>query len=164
MKLYEIAEEYRRVLEAVKCGEIPEEAIADTVEMMSGEFGDKVDSVICVYKELLAEEAAIRVEAAALKARADVKAHAAERLLGYVQRQMEVLQLNKIETAKNEVTLKKKPPKVVIEDEAMLYSLRPDLFTVKEPEPSKTAIAALLKAGEEVAGCRLEQSFRMAVK
>lgn len=164
MRLYEIANNYRRVLDMVKEGEIPEEAIVDTIEMIEGELNEKMDAIICVYKELIAEEAAIKVEAAALKYRAEDKAKAASRLLEYVQNQMQKMDVKKIETSKNEISIKKKPPKVVIGDAERLYALRPDLFVVKTPEPSKTAISALLKMGEEVPECWLEQTYRVAVK
>ena len=55
MNLYEISVDYRRFQEQVESGEIPEEAIADTLEAIEGNFDDKVDSIACIIKSLLAE-------------------------------------------------------------------------------------------------------------
>ena len=82
----------------------------------------------------------------------------------YFLKNMQAVNVDKIDTPKCYVKVAATPAKVVIDDAGALYSVRPDLFTTKEPEPSKAAIAALLKAGEEVAGCRLETGYRLAVK
>ena len=47
MKLYEIAEQHRQLLDLIKEGEIPEEAIADTLECVEGELNAKAESIIC---------------------------------------------------------------------------------------------------------------------
>ena len=164
MKLYEIVEQHRQLLNLIKEGEIPEEAIADTLEGIEGEITAKAESIICALKEMQAEEAALKAEAAALEARAAVKKKAAERMKQYLLTSMQAVGVDKIETPKCYVKVAATPAKVVIEDAEALYSLRPDLFTTKAPEPSKTAIGALLKAGEEVIGCRLETGWRLAVK
>ena len=50
MNLYEISADYQRFQEQVESGEIPEEAIADTLEAIEGNFDDKVDSIACIIK------------------------------------------------------------------------------------------------------------------
>lgn len=164
MKLYEIVEQHRQLLDLIKEGEIPEEAIADTLECIEGELTAKAESIICIIKELQAEETALKVEAAALENRATQKRKSADRMKQYLLKNMQAVNVDKIETPKCYVKVAATPGKVVIDDTQELYRLRPDLFTTKEPEPSKAAIAALLKAGEEVAGCRLETGYRLAVK
>ena len=52
MKLYEIANDYLALLQAIDEGEIPEEAIADTLEAIEGEIEFKADNLACVLKTL----------------------------------------------------------------------------------------------------------------
>ena len=69
MTLYEISREYSDFVIAVENGEIPEEAINDTFEMLTGELDEKIDNTACVIKNLNAEAAAIKGEIDALAAR-----------------------------------------------------------------------------------------------
>ena len=62
MKLYEIANDYLALLQAIDEGEIPEEAIADTLEAIEGEIEFKADNLACVLKTLNAEVSAIKAE------------------------------------------------------------------------------------------------------
>ena len=58
MTLYEIAQDYQIFLEQIEAGEIPEEAVEDTLDSMAGEFREKADQIACVIKNLRAEAAA----------------------------------------------------------------------------------------------------------
>ena len=80
MNLYEISVDYRRFQEQVESGEIPEEAIADTLEAIEGNFDDKVDSIACIIKSLLAEAKEIKSERDALDGRMKQKQKVADRL------------------------------------------------------------------------------------
>lgn len=55
MKLYELDNEYLDFIAAVEDGTIPEDAIEDTLEMLSGDYKDKLDNTICAIKNLTAE-------------------------------------------------------------------------------------------------------------
>lgn len=164
MKLYEITDTYRAFMDAVDAGEIPEEAIADTLASIDGEFDDKADNVACMIKSITAEAAAIKAEADALTNRAKAKAAAADRMRDYLLANMQALDKKKIETPRNVISLAKKPDSVVINDEAELYKLHPDLFTTPAPVPSKSDIKERLKNGEQLIGCELRGGFRLAVK
>lgn len=63
MKLYEISENYRAFMAAVDAGEIPEDAVADTLDGIEGAFDDKADAIACLIKELRLEAAGIKTEA-----------------------------------------------------------------------------------------------------
>lgn len=81
MTLYEISREYSDFVIAVENGEIPEEAINDTFEMLTGELDEKIDNTACVIKNLNAEAAAIKGEIDALAARKKSK----ENLVAYLK-------------------------------------------------------------------------------
>ena len=62
MKLYELTNDYLALLDAIDNDEMPEEAIADTLEAITASIEDKADSIACVLKNLDAEIVAIKTE------------------------------------------------------------------------------------------------------
>lgn len=164
MKLHEISLAHERFLEAVESGEVPEEAMADTLDSIELEFDAKVDLYASRIKALNAEATAIKAEAAALETRATAKKKAAERYAEYVLMAMEAIGKDKVETARNLVKVVKKRPSIEIKNPDELYKLRPDLFTVPAPTVSKTAIAEAIKAGEEIPYIEYGRAYRLAVK
>ena len=50
MTLYEIATDYKNFIEAVENGEIPEEAITDTLESIQSLLEDKADNIAVAQK------------------------------------------------------------------------------------------------------------------
>ena len=66
MSLYSLINDYQDFLEAVEAGEIPEEAITDTLEAIEGEIEVKIDNIASAIKNLTAEASMIRTEEKAL--------------------------------------------------------------------------------------------------
>ena len=62
MKLYEIKNTYLDFLARMESGEIPEEAVQDTLEGLEGVFEEKADNIACLIKTLNAEASAIKTE------------------------------------------------------------------------------------------------------
>ena len=56
MTLYEINQTYQEFFDKVESGEIPEEAVSDTLESLDGEFEDKADNIACYIKSLLSDD------------------------------------------------------------------------------------------------------------
>ena len=73
MKLYELDNEYLDFIAAVEDGTIPEDAIEDTLEMLNGDYKDKLDNTVCAIKNLTAEAKMIDEEIKALTARKKAK-------------------------------------------------------------------------------------------
>ena len=68
-ELYQLTQQYQTLLGMIEDGDIPEEAIADTLESLTGEIEDTVDSVACIVKQLAAEAEGIKGEETALALR-----------------------------------------------------------------------------------------------
>lgn len=51
MRLYEISQEYVQFLRMVEDEQIPQDAIADTLDSIKGEFEVKADNIACVVKK-----------------------------------------------------------------------------------------------------------------
>ena len=169
MKLYEIATEYQALLDAIENGEIPEEAIADTLESVTSLLEDKADNVACVIKNMQAEVDAIKAEEDRLATRRKVKEKRVEYLTKYLSDILLKAGYEKVETARNKITFRKNPPKVFIENEKAFIEWalenRKDAFlNFGKPTVNKTAIKQALADGEEIEGACMESSLNIQIK
>ena len=158
MSLYQLAKEYQALYEQID--EIPEDAFADTLEGIQGEFNEKADNIACFIKALKADADGIKAEAAALKERENAKRAKADRLRAYLLEQMQAIGTRKIESSRNVISLAKTAPKMVVDDNFTSWAEangRDDLLTYKQPEPNKSAIKDVIQAGEEIPFAHIEE-------
>lgn len=149
MSLYSITTEYQRLITAIEDGEIPEEAIADTIEGLSAEWNERAEAVTSAIKNLMAEADMIKAEESALKARRQAKENTAQRLVEYLSRSMQAIGCENYESARHSVSFKKSTAICITDENAFLtYALTeyPSAVRHKETfEPDKTVIKELLK-------------------
>lgn len=168
MKLYELANDYENLMAAVENGDIPEEALADTLESITALLDEKADNIACWIKQLTAEAEAIKAEEDKLKARRTAKLNRAERLTNYLAECLTNAGRNKIETARNVISFRKTPPKVVIDNEngfiewAQTYA--DGFLNYGRPTINKTAIKDYITSGGQLDGVRIESSQNLAIK
>lgn len=168
MKLYELSKDYESLMLAIESGDIPEEALADTLESIEVMLDEKADNIACWIKQLTAEAEAIKAEEDKLKARRTAKLKRAERLTEYLSECLTNAGRNKIETARNVISFRKTPGKVVIDNEqgfvewAQKYA--DGFLNYKEPTINKTAITEYIKAGGQLEGVRIESSQNISIK
>lgn len=168
--LYEIQEQYESLLNAIAEGEIPEEAINDTLESIESEFSEKADNIACYIKSIYAEVDAIKEEAATLTERAKIKEHKVEKLKEYLLSAMKALKKDKIETTRNVIKVGICPPSVSIDGEneskfiEWAKNNNKDLITEKSPTINKTAIKELLKKDKKLPYCSLIRKDKITIK
>ena len=158
MKLYEIREEFLRL---ASMEDLDETAIADTFESLKGEFDEKVDNIACLIKQFEAESEAIIHESKNLAERAVAKQVKADKLKDYLHTTFKCLNIDKIETCRNVLQVKKNPASVVLAD-GFNHSMYMVTKTIETPD--KVAIKQALNAGIDVEGARLEQKERLVLK
>ena len=165
MKLYEIAGDYLALLQAIDEGDIPEEAIADTLEALEGEIEFKADNLACMLKTLDAEAAAIRAEEKNLAERRKHKENLIERIKQYLSDNLQRLNIDKFETARNKITFRRSES-VIVDDSFILWAKdnRADLLTFADPTANKTAIKAAIKGGAEIEGAYIESKQNIQIK
>ncbi|MDD3230820.1 MAG: siphovirus Gp157 family protein [Oscillospiraceae bacterium] len=166
--LYELTGQYIDLLDAIESGEIPEEAISDTLEALGGELDEKIDSCACIVKQLDSEATAIKAEKAMLAGRQSVKEHQRDRLKDYIRQAMGLAGKKKVETSRNCVSVKKAQPKAVITDLDALRSCKsvwkPYDYS-KETNVDKTKLKALLQNDKNVTGAELQDGTpRLTIK
>lgn len=168
MTLYEISDTYRAFMAALDAGEIPEDAIGDTLDGIEGAFDDKADSIACLIKELRLEAAGIKTEADNLTARARRAQAKADRLQSYLLYHMQAMGKTKIATARNDLSLRKGPRACKIEDEALALSWlemhHMEDCIKREVSIRKRELLARMKDGDEIPGAHMEQDVILQVK
>ena len=179
--LYEISENYKSLLQAIEDGEIPTEAISDTLESAEGEFTEKVDNTACFIKNLSAESDALDAEIKKLQERKkakDLKISSFKKYLfdallmaGYKPYNKETdgkNKHNKFETVRNAITVGLNPVSVRIDDEEKFIEYaklnNENLITYGKPTISKTNVKELLEAKIEVPYCSLQQGTKITIK
>lgn len=161
MNLYEIREDFLALLDAIENGEIPDEAVADTLESMKGEFDEKIENTACYIKNLKAEADAIKAEENSLKERRQAKEHHIERLKNGMMECMSHLGIKKVEGARARVTISTRTgASVIIFPDAVI----PEEYQRTKVEPDKTALKEALKAGVAIKGVTLADSCSVTIK
>lgn len=167
--LYEINQTYKAFLDQIASGDIPEEAIADTLESIDGEFDEKADNIACYIKSLLSDAQAIKSEEDALAERATAKKRKAESLQNYLYQQFKERGKDKLETPRNVLKIRKNPPAVRIDDETEFIHWAKahkevNLLVFKDPTINKTAVKDALKSGEEIPHAQLVSGEKLTIK
>ncbi len=154
MTLYEID---KAILEAVdsETGEVIDPEKLDALQM---ERDAKVEAVALWYKNLRAEEAAIKAEKNALAEREKKAAKKADDLEEWLSN---ALGGQAFSTAKCAVSFRKSERVEILNEKEIPAWLFSQTVTVS---PNKTEIKKLLKSGESVAGCLLVERQNPQIK
>ena len=167
MSLYEITGDYIRLIDAIEAGEIPEEAIADTLEAVNGAWDERADAVLSAVKNYRAECEAIRNEEKALAERRKRKEKVIERLEGYFTDSLYRVGRTNYESARHNVRFTTSSAVVVKDIDALIkYAKKnaPDAIVKKvEVSANKDVLKKLLKAGD-VPGVELEIRSNFQIK
>lgn len=166
MKLYELSNEYVALMQAIDNDELPEEAIADTLEAIKGEIEVKADNIACLLKNIEADVTAIKAEETRLAERRKAKEKAHERLKQYLSDVLQKMSIDKVETARNNITFRKSESVELDEDTFIIWAQdnRDDLLTYSAPKANKTEIKKALKGGAEIVGASLITKKNIQIK
>ena len=166
MKLYEVANDYLALMQAIDEGELPEEAIADTLEAIKGEIEVKADNIACLLKNIESDIVAIKAEETRLAERRKAKEKTHERIKAYLSETLIKLGINKVETARNNIGFRKSESVEIDADTFYSWALenRADLLKYAEPTANKTEIKKAIKDGAEIVGACLVNKQNIQIK
>lgn len=141
----------------------------DTLDGLEGEIEEKVESLACYQKELIARAAAISAERKKLELREKREASKAKSIASYLLDIMARINRRKIETPKAVLSVSDGRESVKVADEQALISWaqengRNDLLNYKQPEISKKAVKAALSNGEDVPYASIEKKPSITIK
>lgn len=167
MKLYELAADYEAFIAAVEAGEIPEEAVVDTLESIESSIEEKADNIACILKNLAAEKDAIKAEEDKLAERRKTKEKKFEKLKTYLSDMLLKCGKTQIETPRNKITFRVSEM-VVLENESAFVEWaareHDEYLKYGDPTINRTEIKNALKNGTEIAGAHLEKRQNIQLK
>lgn len=162
MKLYEINQQLERLLELdtermvdTETGEI---LTAEDIDQLKMDRVEKIEGCLVVYKNKMAETAAIEEEIKRLTERKATLKNKAEWLKGYVAY---ALKGEKFETPKGAVSYKKSESVEITDKEKLPTEF---LRVVISTSPDKAAIKAAIKAGSKIDGAQVVEHQNVQIK
>lgn len=175
MRIYEIAENYRTLFEAMDAeGELSEDkmqAYFDTLEGIEGEFDEKAENVACCIKELEVEVKALESEEKTLKARRKAKKNLQERLKALLIENMKMLGKKRIDAPKARITVRNNAESAICEagdDAFKRYAIENKLYDVLTSkvtyELSKTKLKAAVESGKNFPGVHIGRTQSVIIK
>jgi len=153
--LYLIANEYRAAAEKLADLDLDAQTISDTLEGLAGELEVKAQNVGFMVRKFEAEAAAMKEWAKAAAERAKATEARADALRGYLARCMDATGIEKIEGPGIKLSFHKSSA-VIIDGEDLIPAQFMRVPEPPPPAPDKPAIAAAIKAGQDVPGAHLE--------
>lgn len=154
MKLYEIANNYQKVLQLAESGELDDQTAKDTLESISGEFSEKAKNCMMIVRQLEADGAGIKSEIDRLKLLQEQTEKSAESLKDYIKAGMESVGSDKLDLGLFKLTLKAPSKAVEIVDSNLIPA---DYWRVV-PETKavdKSLLSTMMKNGKEIPGAKL---------
>lgn len=167
MNLYQIESNIKQLLEMYENQEIDSDSFNEALNNLQMMESDKIDSAISFVKSLKAETSAIKEEEKRLKERRQTKEKTIDNLMQYINDYMNRKNIKKFETARNVLSFRKTPKKVIIEDMAEFYKwaeyFHRDLLKEKI-EPNLTAIKSYIESGNEIPCVELRSGQILSIK
>lgn len=160
--LYALASEYLETLYTLSENDAPEEAIQLALDGLQKPIEEKAANVAAYFLNLESEAAAVKEAEKRMKRRRETLERSAQRLRGYLQMNMERLNIPEIKTAEFLVRLRANPPKVIIDNDAAV----PKEYKVPviSERIDKIFIKEVIQGGSHVPGTRLEQANRLEIR
>ena len=162
MTLYELTGEWQQVLSMMEDPDVPEEAVRDTLEGLSGEIEEKADGYAKVMRQLQAEAEAIEKEEERLNDRRDMLMSRVARMKEALMESMRATGKTKFKTTLFSFGIRKASQKrLVIDHEEAV----PDKYWKQPPKVIDTKmLKADLASGDMVGVAHLEQSEYLSIR
>lgn len=162
--LYEISNEYQKILDELETAETEEEKhkCLELMESISDGINDKVINVTKTIKSIESFAVSIEESVKSMEQRAKSLRKKSKWLRNYLITHMKDCEINKVETPELCVTLRKNAPSVIIEDESKVPLFLKKIKKVQQVD--KKAVKEFLNSGEKIEGVKLESSFTILVK
>lgn len=164
MKLYELAENYRKVQEFLDDDEINMKAVKDTLDAIEEEIIDKCENIAKLIKTLEAEEKAFRDEEERLFKKRKAIENKIEWLRKYTAEQLERAGIERIKGKIFTVLLQPTPPAVEIVDMDTFMREGTKYLIPQPPKIDKKLIMEDIKGGKEVPGVILKQEKSLRIR
>ena len=160
--LFNITERYINILELCENPEVTPEMLEEALKSMDGELNDKLENICAFIKSLDGDVAVIDNEIARLQARKKTINNKISSLKDYMENCLRMLELRKVKTSLNTISIQKNPPSIEILDETLIPEEFKSVETVTKID--KKALLKAIKDGEEISGANLKTSEGLRIR
>jgi hypothetical protein len=166
MNLFELVGERLALQNKLEVLNFDDECILDTLEGNSAELAAKVENYGFVIKNRMAFVDAMAVEIDRMMARREAELNRIDAIEKWLLESMVACNYTKMEGPAFTISVQKNPAKVEVLEESAVPK---DYWKTPEPKPpvsspDKKKILDAMKAGEDVAGCRITRTARLVIK
>ena len=161
--IYELTDDFLRLLEMAEDPETDPQAFADTLEGLEYEIEVKAENYAKVIKQLDSDAAGIDAEIKRLQAKKSAIANSQDRMKKTLEGAMIATGKVKFKTDLFSFNIQKNPPSVEL-DEEHLELIPIEYLIPQDPKPDKKRMLAELKEGKELGFARLEQTESLRIR
>lgn len=162
-KLYELATNFRNILELVEDDSIDFETIQIALQAVEADIAVKAENIVKLDASLKGDEEAVKAEIKRLTARKKAIENRRESFRKYLKEQLEAINIKKIKCGVFNISVKDNPPALEIEDEKLIPAKYQTIIP-KHYEIQRDAIKEALKAGKKVRGAKLTVGTSLCIR
>lgn len=160
MKLYELSQNYKNLLELVDNEDVPAEILQEALAEVKENINEKAENICKVIANIQADIEGMKAEEKRIAALRKSNENKVTSLKNYLENTLKDLNIKKIDCNMFKVSIAKNPPKLVLSDD-----FKPDdKYTSTQIIIDNKAIKDDLKAGVIIEGASLVQNESLRIK
>ena len=160
MNLYEIAGQYRAVLEMEPENDDELAAQMNALDELGGELTVKAENIVHYMRNLSSEADALKAEEDKLYQKRKAIENKHDRLKNYLAVQLYLAGIRELKAGIFKLRFQPTTPAISIIDESAI----PEKFWIVKREVSKASIKDAIKAGEEVPGIEIQRGEALVIR
>lgn len=160
MKLYDISERYKNLMQLMEEGEVPEDILKESLNSVEEEFEEKANNIAKLVKTEKAEVAVLKEEIKRLTNRAKAKENNSKNLQKYLEENMIMAGKEKFKTTLFSFNIQANAKSLKIIDENLI----PEKYKFTEVNYLKDVIKNDIKNGLDVPGVDLVQTRSLRIR
>lgn len=161
--IYELTEDYIKLLSMAEDPDIEEEVFLDTLEGIEGALEDKAEGYAKVMRQLETNASGLDAEIKRLQERKTLVTKNVERMKKTLQTMMEATGKTKFKTELFSFNVQNNPPSLVLDSED-IEVIPMEYLVPQDPKIDKTKIKADIKAGKEITFAHMEATKSLRIK
>lgn len=161
--IYELTEDYIKLLSMAEDPDIEEEVFLDTLEGIEGALEDKAEGYAKVMRQLETNASGLDAEIKRLQERKTLVTKNVERMKKTLQTMMEATGKTKFKTELFSFNVQNNLPSLVLDSED-IETIPMEYLVPQDPKIDKTKIKADIKAGKEITFAHMEATKSLRIK
>jgi chromosome segregation ATPase len=162
LELYKVSSDLKQALDELESLDLPEEAIKDTLEGLTGTLEQKAIDIVAYANNLEAEAKAVKEAKQELSDRQSILEHKAKQLKKSLANILHDCKLKRVHSELYDIHVQLNPPKLNVINEALV----PDEYYTEKVirELDTTKVKSALLTNKLVPGCEITRSLGLRIR